>query len=51
MGPVSGLLVDWWSGPSEVKDYTPAFLLVFLIMGVDVVVSAKLKVRLYSCIE
>ncbi|XP_018027185.1 uncharacterized protein LOC108682520 [Hyalella azteca] len=44
MGPVSGLLVDWWSGYAELKDYTPAYLLVFLIMGVDVVLSSNLKV-------
>ncbi|KAF2356592.1 Major facilitator superfamily associated domain [Trinorchestia longiramus] len=44
MGPVSGLLVDWWSGNAELKDYTPAYLLVFLIMGIDVALSTRLHV-------
>ncbi|KAF2358198.1 Major facilitator superfamily associated domain [Trinorchestia longiramus] len=44
MGPIGGLLVDWWSGPAITKDYTPAFFLVFVIMSADVVVASRLKV-------
>ncbi|XP_042867904.1 uncharacterized protein LOC122250510 [Penaeus japonicus] len=40
MGPISGYLIDWWSGTALTKDYTPAFLLVFLLGSVDVFLSA-----------
>lgn len=40
MGPISGYLIDWWSGSSVTKDYTPAFLLVFLLGSVDILLSA-----------
>ncbi|KAK4304392.1 hypothetical protein Pmani_023661 [Petrolisthes manimaculis] len=40
MGPVSGLLIDWWSGSSVTKDYAPAFLICFILGSVDVLVAA-----------
>ncbi|XP_071536911.1 uncharacterized protein [Panulirus ornatus] len=40
MGPISGLLIDWWSGTSVTKDYTPAFLICFLLGTADVILSA-----------
>ncbi|XP_047470504.1 uncharacterized protein LOC125026246 [Penaeus chinensis] len=40
MGPISGYLIDWWSGSSLTKDYTPAFLLVFLLGSIDILLSA-----------
>ena len=46
MGPIGGLVVDWWSGAAMTKDYTPAFILVFAIVGLDVLVSTRLKVLL-----
>ncbi|KAG7177745.1 uncharacterized protein LOC121863032 isoform X2 [Homarus americanus] len=40
MGPISGLLIDWWSGSSLTKDYTPAFLICFILGSTDVLLSA-----------
>ncbi|XP_068232941.1 uncharacterized protein [Palaemon carinicauda] len=40
MAPISGLLVDWWSGNSITKNYTPAFLLCFCLGALDVILSA-----------
>lgn len=47
MGPVSGLMVDLWSGTNVTKDYTPAFLICLLLGSSDVLISARLiKVKL-----
>ncbi|XP_064098344.1 uncharacterized protein LOC135209591 [Macrobrachium nipponense] len=40
IAPISGLLVDWWSGNSSTKDYTPAFLLCFSLGALDLILSA-----------
>ncbi|CAL4059498.1 unnamed protein product [Meganyctiphanes norvegica] len=40
MGPVSGSLVDWYSGTSLSKDYTPAFLLFLGLGSIDVFICA-----------
>ncbi|XP_045600649.2 major facilitator superfamily domain-containing protein 6 [Procambarus clarkii] len=39
MGPVSGLLIDLWSGTSLTKDYTPAFLICALMGSIDIIIS------------
>ncbi|KAK7072592.1 hypothetical protein SK128_014202 [Halocaridina rubra] len=45
LAPISGLLVDWWSGSSLIKDYSPAFLLCFVIGIFDIILSyVSLKV-------
>ncbi|XP_064082549.1 uncharacterized protein LOC135198669 [Macrobrachium nipponense] len=41
MGPISGLLVDLWSGSSITKNYTPAFLLVFILGSFDIITCAS----------
>lgn len=40
---VGGYLIDWWSGDSNVKDYTPAFVLVIFLTGIDLLCCSKLK--------
>ncbi|KAF2358199.1 Major facilitator superfamily associated domain [Trinorchestia longiramus] len=44
MGISSSALIDWYSGAAETKDYTPGFILVFIFMGLDVIVSSFLKI-------
>ncbi|XP_045598903.2 major facilitator superfamily domain-containing protein 6-B isoform X2 [Procambarus clarkii] len=45
MGPLSGLLIDWWSGSSTTKNYTPAFLLCLFLGSSDIIISsATIKV-------
>lgn len=45
VGTLSGILVDWYSGPGIVKDYMPAFLLLVLLGTLDVLLSsATLKI-------
>ncbi|XP_063586278.1 uncharacterized protein LOC134763645 [Penaeus indicus] len=45
VGTLSGILVDWYSGPGVVKNYMPAFLLLVLLGTLDVLLSsATLKI-------
>ena len=41
---VGGYLIDWWSGESKIKDYTPAFVLSICLTGIDLFCCSKLKV-------
>ena len=48
MGPVSGLLVDAFSGSGNYKNYFPAFILHFFLGLTDVTIASLfLKVRNY----
>lgn len=38
-----GYLIDWWSGESNIKDYTPAFVLSVFLTGIDLFCCSKLK--------
>ncbi|XP_069173392.1 major facilitator superfamily domain-containing protein 6-like [Procambarus clarkii] len=40
IGPINGLLIDWWSGTSLTKDYAPAFLICALMGSIDIIISA-----------
>lgn len=40
MGPLAGVLIDYWSGTSITKNYAPAFILSFILGCADVIVSA-----------
>ncbi|KAA0202389.1 hypothetical protein HAZT_HAZT004571 [Hyalella azteca] len=44
LGPLASFLVDWHSGEAQTKDYTPAFILVAVFLGLDVIVASRLKV-------
>lgn len=41
---IGGYLIDLWSGESNVKDYTPAFVLSIFLTGIDLFCCSKLKV-------
>ncbi|KAK7084222.1 hypothetical protein SK128_016343, partial [Halocaridina rubra] len=41
MGPISGLLIDLWSGSSVTKDHTPAFLICFILGTLDIITCAS----------
>ncbi|XP_049763424.1 major facilitator superfamily domain-containing protein 6 [Schistocerca cancellata] len=40
---ISGYAVDWWSGDSGLKDYTPAFILVLTFAVIDLYFCTKLE--------
>ncbi|KAK3864947.1 hypothetical protein Pcinc_029405 [Petrolisthes cinctipes] len=40
VGMLSGVTIDWWSGSSLVQDYTPAFLICFVLGAADVIISS-----------
>ncbi|XP_046659126.1 major facilitator superfamily domain-containing protein 6-A isoform X4 [Homalodisca vitripennis] len=40
---VGGYCVDWWSGPSQVKDYTPAYFMAVVFTSIDLLCCTKLK--------
>ncbi|RXG57242.1 hypothetical protein Avbf_09795 [Armadillidium vulgare] len=45
MGPISGFLVDWYSGSNFGKNYLPAFMILFILGTMDLILSVlKLKV-------
>ncbi|KAB7506134.1 hypothetical protein Anas_00255 [Armadillidium nasatum] len=45
MGPISGFLVDWYSGGNFGKNYLPAFMILFILGTMDLILSVlKLKV-------
>ena len=47
MGPVSGYFIDLASGTNVMKNYYPAFLLLFIYGVIDIIIiSSSLKVRL-----
>ncbi|XP_076033989.1 maltose permease-like isoform X2 [Oratosquilla oratoria] len=40
VAPLSGFLVDSWSGPfSTTKNYTPAFIILFVLGGLDILIA------------
>ncbi|XP_063235657.1 major facilitator superfamily domain-containing protein 6 isoform X2 [Bacillus rossius redtenbacheri] len=40
---LAGYAIDWWSAGSATKDYTPAFVLVFVFTAVDLCCCSKLQ--------
>ncbi|XP_054258940.1 major facilitator superfamily domain-containing protein 6-A isoform X4 [Macrosteles quadrilineatus] len=40
---LGGYCIDWWSGPGDFKDYSPAFLLAITFTSVDVLCCSKLQ--------
>jgi hypothetical protein len=41
---LAGSAIDWWSAGSAKKDYTPAFIVVFIFASIDLICCTRLRV-------